>query len=91
VIVSGLLLSVLGMGFLALAMRRHHRQVFRRDPKRFVTIAFRMAGMSSLILCLLACAEAWGWPIGSVAWFGMLSVGALCIVGMLAIRSGKVA
>jgi hypothetical protein len=88
-IVSALLLSILGMGCFALAMRRHHRQVFRRDPKPAARIGLRVAGSVSLALSLIACAEAWGWPIGSVAWFGMLSAGALIVVAALSMWSAR--
>ena len=82
-IASAFGLSILGMACLALAMRRHHRQVLRRDPSPAARIGFRLAGASALALCLVACAEAWDWPIGSVAWFGVLTVGALVVVGVL--------
>ena len=88
-ILSALLLSVFGMACLALAMRRHHRQVFRRDPAMSVRIALRIVASGALALSLVACAAAWGWPIGSVAWFGMLTMGALCVVAALSVRASR--
>ncbi|MGH9161661.1 MAG: DUF3325 domain-containing protein [Vicinamibacteraceae bacterium] len=77
-------LAYAGVTGLCLSMPRHHLQVWRRHPTGAVRVILRVAGWLCLIGALVASAAAWGWPIGSVAWVGFLSVSALALVFLLA-------
>lgn len=72
-----------GMLGLCLAMNRHHAQVFRRPPGRLLGRGLRLGGWMLLGLALWLCGLAWGWAIGPVAWFGLLSAAALGLVFLL--------
>ena len=79
------ILAFAGFAALALAMQRHHRALFGRAPGRGTASALRLAGAGGLAAALWACAESWGWAIGSVAWVGVLSAAALAVVLLLAL------
>jgi hypothetical protein len=73
---TALALSLAYAGFtaLCLAMHRHHRQVWHRDASRQSRAVFRIAGVSCLALSLPVCVAVWGGAIGTVAWFGVLTL-----------------
>ncbi|MDZ4315335.1 MAG: DUF3325 domain-containing protein [Azonexus sp.] len=79
---SAFALAYLGMTGLALAMDRHHRQMFpgRHLPSTRVRYAIRFTSWGLLGLSAWACAHAWGTAVGAVAWFGVLMVVALLLV-----------
>jgi len=79
------LLAFAGFAALALAMQRHHRALFGRAPGRSAAAALRIAGAGGLAAALWACVEGWGWAIGAVAWFGVLSAAAFPVVLLLAL------
>lgn len=68
---------------LCLAMDRHHAQILHDKPGRSLRLLLRFAGWSLLALALWLCSLAWGWAIGPVAWFGLLSAAALALVFLL--------
>ncbi len=82
---SAFALAYLGMIGLALAMDRHHRQMFpgRHLPSTRVRYAIRFASWGLLGLSAWACAHAWGAAVGAVAWFGVLMAAALLLVCLL--------
>ena len=80
------LLAYAGFAALALAMDRHHRQVFGRAPRRGIRIVLRIAGAAGLCGALAACVAASGGSIGTVEWFGVLSASALAFVLLFAFR-----
>lgn len=72
-----LLLALLGFAALTLAMSRHYQGLARRVPTRRVVLALRGVGWV-LLAGSLAFSLAWlGHPVGFVAWFGLLNIGAL--------------
>ncbi len=73
-------LSYAGMAALCLAMNRHYRQVTNRLPGRRRQLLLRSLGWMTLALALILCIDAWGVSIGTVAWFGMLTLGTLPLV-----------
>jgi hypothetical protein len=81
---SALLLAYAGMVGLALAMGKHYRQVWPRDPAPGARRAFRVAGWLCLAGALMLCVRASGGSIGTVTWFGLLFVSALSLVFLLA-------
>ncbi|WP_234086851.1 DUF3325 domain-containing protein [Azonexus sp. R2A61] len=68
---------------LCLAMDRHHAQVLHGKPGRPRRLALRLAGGSLIGVALWLCSLAWGWAIGPVAWFGLLSAAAFALVFLL--------
>jgi hypothetical protein len=46
-------------------------------------IGLRSAGWLALLASLVLCAQAWGWAMGPVAWFGVLSLAGLLLVMLL--------
>jgi hypothetical protein len=70
-------LSYAGFAALALAMRRHHRQIWNRDPTGGLRHVYRAAGVLLLGLAFAACVVDDGWLIGPVTWFAVLSASAL--------------
>jgi len=76
----GLILAIAGFAGLALAMSRHHRDVFGTPPTDRRRRRLRIAGWGLLALSLWPCLTAWGLVIGLVAWAGVLTLGALAVV-----------
>ncbi len=72
-----------GLLGLCLAMNRHHVQVLHGNPGRPRRLVLRLAGWSLLGVALCLSSQAWGWAIGPVAWFGLLSLAALGLVFLL--------
>lgn len=68
---------------LCLAMDRHHAQVLHGKPARSRRLVLRAVGWSLLAMALWLCSLAWGWAIGPVAWFGLLSASALALAFLL--------
>lgn len=83
IIILALFLAYAGMTGLCLAMNRHYRQVMQRLPGRRLRLILRTAGWGGLFLSFTLCVHIWGWSIGPVAWFGLLSVGTLLHIFML--------
>jgi hypothetical protein len=75
--------SYAGMAGLCLAMHRHHSQVWGRDVGRVTRRVFQCLGWLLLALAIVPCVQAWGASVGTVAWLGFLSVGALVLAGLL--------
>lgn len=80
--------SVAGFAALALAMSRHHKQVWRREPSRRRQFLLRLAGWALLLVSLGLCKAHAGWSGGLVWWFGLLTVAALLVAFALAWRDG---
>ena len=55
-------------------LERHYKQVWGKPPSTQLRRGLRVAGWLSLGLSLWFCAQAWGWAMGPVGWFGMLSL-----------------
>lgn len=70
-------LAYAGFTALALAMHRHHRQIWQRGPTALRRIGFRAAGIVCLALALAACVVEDGWFTGVVQWFAMLTASAI--------------
>lgn len=82
-IVVALALAYAGMTAMCLAMRKHYRQIWNRDPVQAERNGLRIAGWILLIISLGLCITGWGGSIGPVAWFGMLSVTGLILIFLL--------
>lgn len=82
-IIIALAFAYAGMTALCLAMRKHYRQVWNRNPIQAERISLRIAAWILLIASLALCIMGWGASIGPVAWFGMLSVTGLILIFLL--------
>jgi hypothetical protein len=83
--------AVLGFAALALALNRHHQQVWRRAPSRRRQTLLRFAGWALLLAALWGCIAHAGWASGLVWWTGLLSGAALLVTLLLAYRSNWIA
>jgi Protein of unknown function (DUF3325) len=80
-------LCMAGMGALSLAMDRHHEQIHPQSAlPRQRRKALQIAGLLLLAKSLACCIASWGTGVGTVAWLGWLSAGALSIAVLLAYR-----
>ena len=77
------LLAYSGLTALCLAMNRHHRQLWHRPVSPQRAVVLRLIGAALLGGSLLASTAAIGVSRGIVAWFGVLPLAALALVGLL--------
>ncbi len=76
-----LLMLLGGWIALALAMPRHARQMLGRDTAKGSWVRF--LGWVCLGLSYLFCGLAWGWRIGSAAWFCVATATGLALIFLL--------
>lgn len=76
-------LAYAGMLALCQGLERHFKQVWRRTCPLALRRSLRGLGWLGLLFSLLLCAQAWGWAMGPVAWFGMMSLAGLLVVLLL--------
>ncbi|RZT31336.1 DUF3325 domain-containing protein [Cupriavidus agavae] len=81
--VAGLGFAVGGFTWLAQALDRHHADMYGRgtSPEPARVRRLRWQGTIALTLALAACVLAEGWAFGVVYWAGVLTLGALTVVG----------
>ncbi len=79
-------LALAGMAALALAIDRHHGQLSRRRA-----VLLQVAGVLLLAAAVVPCVQAWGGTVGTVAWLGCLSAGALAVTWGLSVSPRTVA
>lgn len=81
-----LIASLVGFATLALAMGRHHKQVWRREPSPRRQWLLRATGWTLLLAGLLLCQAQVGWAGGLVWWAGLLTLAALLVTLFLSFR-----
>ena len=81
-----LALAFSGMAALAFAMERHYGQItMARELTAAHAVQLRCLGVPLLAAAAVPCVWAWGATVGSVAWLGFLSAGAIgCVVAISA-------
>ena len=82
-----LALSYAGLASLCFAMPAHWRHLRAGKAPRVLAGGLRVLGSALLLAALVLCAARRGWPIGSVAWFGMVSAAGLALIGLLALNA----
>ena len=82
-IIGGVLFAYAGMLGLCQGLERHYKQVWSRACPPALRVGLRSAGWLALLASLVLCAQAWGWAMGPVAWFGVLSLAGLLLVMLL--------
>lgn len=83
--------SLTGFAALALAMSRHHKQVWRREPSRRRQLLLRLAGWGLLLASMGFCQAQVGWASGLIRWAGLLTVAALLVTLLLTYRPNWIA
>lgn len=79
----GLLLAYAGMLGLCQGLERHYKQVWQRVPAPWLRRGLRLLGWGLLAASFLACVAAWGWAMGPVGWFGLISLAGFALVLLL--------
>jgi hypothetical protein len=81
-------LSLVGMGWLALAMDVHWGQVMHRPPEQALTqrMGLRWAGAAALLLSLLSCLSADRPSMAVLVWVLLLAVSAFTVALVLSRR-----
>lgn len=75
-----LLVTLAGFVALALAMPRHSKHLLRRTLSPQVARLAKLAGWGLLVVALALAIAQWRFSIGSVTWFGWLSLAGLALV-----------
>lgn len=88
-IAAAFVAATAGFAALAMAMTRHAREIFGRAPGQGTAWTLRIAGAVLLAAAHAFSATAWGAAIGAVAWFGVVTAGALAVVLALALRPAR--
>ncbi|MFK0312538.1 DUF3325 domain-containing protein [Pseudomonas sp. NPDC090233] len=82
-VAGGVLFAYAGMLGLCQGLERHYKQVWKKACPTLLRRALRAGGWLSLAFSLLLCAQAWGWAMGPVAWFAVMSLAGLVLVMLL--------
>ncbi len=80
-------LTYTGWAALCFAMPSHARSLRGRVFAQPTAIALRCNGSIALLGTLPVCAHAWSWPNGTTAWFGILTIACLSLIGLLALNA----
>ena len=83
---SGLWLAYGGMLALCMGLERHFKQVWQCLPTPLLRRGLRAGGWFGLGLSLVASVGAWGWAMGPVGWFGLISLAGFALVLLLPYR-----
>lgn len=78
--------AYLGMLALCQGLERHYKQVWKTVPSTRVCRVLRMCGWGSLALSFWCCGQAWGWAMGPVGWFGLVSMSGFGLLMLLPYR-----
>jgi hypothetical protein len=81
--VASLLLAFSGMLGLCLGLERHFKQIWQRAPSSGLRRTLRTAGWLALAASFAASVLAWGWAMGPVGWFGLMSLAGISLVLLL--------
>ncbi|GLX90565.1 hypothetical protein Pfra02_31330 [Pseudomonas fragi] len=78
--------AYVGMLALCQGLERHYKQVWKKVPPEGLRHLLRAAGWCSLALSFYFCGLAWGWAMGPIGWFGMLSLSGFGLLMVLPYR-----
>jgi hypothetical protein len=81
--VASLLLAFSGMLGLCLGLERHFKQIWQRAPSPGLRRTLRTAGWLALAASFATSVLAWGWAMGPVGWFGLMSLAGISLVLLL--------
>ena len=83
---AALAFAYIGMLTLCQGLERHYKQVWGKPPAARLRRVLRVAGWLSLGLSFWFCGLAWGWAMGPVGWFGMISLSGFSLLMLLPYR-----
>ena len=83
---AALAFAYIGMLALCQGLERHHKQVWHKVPSLAMRRTLRGAGWLSLGLSFYCCGLAWGWAMGPVGWFGLMSLSGFALLMLLPYR-----
>lgn len=83
VLIASLLLAYTGMLSLCLGLERHYKQIWQRAPSALLRRLLRLGGWLALTGSFATSVLAWGWAMGPVGWFGLMSVAGITLVLLL--------
>ena len=83
---AALAFAYIGMLTLCQGLERHYKQVWVKPPAARLRRVLRVAGWLSLGLSFWFCGLAWGWAMGPVGWFGMISLSGFSLLMLLPYR-----
>ncbi|HKS13121.1 MAG TPA: DUF3325 domain-containing protein [Pseudomonas sp.] len=81
--VGGLLFAYSGMLALCQGLERHYKQVWGKPCAVWQRRVLRALGWVGLGVSFVLCVQAWGWAMGPVGWFGVMSLSGLVLVMLL--------
>lgn len=84
---TGLLLAYSGMLGLCLGLERHYRQVWQGLPGPWLRRLLRLGGWLALLASLAVSVAVWGWAMGPIGGFGLISLAGLGLVMLLPYRA----
>jgi hypothetical protein len=79
-LLSAALLAFSGMLGLCLGLERHYKQLLAAVPAPSRLRALRVGGWLATAASLAASVSGWGWAMGPVGWFAMVSVAGMAVV-----------
>lgn len=85
------LLAYSAMVALCMGLERHHKKVWNKQPSALLLHGLRWTGWSLLVASFWVCARGWGWAMGPVGWFGMVSLAGLGLAFSLPYRPQQAA
>ncbi len=77
-------LTYAGWSAICFAMPSHARSLRGRPFFQPIVVILRCVGTIALFLALPVTAQSWGWANGTTAWFGILTIACLTLIGLLA-------
>jgi hypothetical protein len=80
-------LSYSGLAGLCFAMPVHARKLVGTPLTQPWLTGLRILGSAMLLASLIGCASNWNWAMGCLAWFGILSVTGLALIGLLSLNA----
>jgi hypothetical protein len=83
--VLALALTYTGWAALCFAMPSHARSLHGRPFIQPIVVTLRCIGTAALVVALTLTAKAWGLSNGTMAWFGILTICCLTLIGLLAL------
>lgn len=79
-------LTYAGWAALCFATPSHARSLRGRPFVQPIVVMPRCVGIIALFVALPVTAQSWGWANGTTAWFGILTIACLKLIGLLAIN-----
>jgi len=79
--------AYIGMLALCQGLERHYKQVWNKPPSAILRRTLRGAGWLSLALSFYFCGMAWGWAMGPIGWFGLISLSGFALLMLLPYRA----